>query len=84
LFRWLVAHDRPGEARAVLAAFEGVADTEPSIVAQVEEIQFSVDYERQHAVKWSQLHKADAGSTKPLRRLLLGAGTQLMQQFGGM
>jgi len=81
--RWLVVRDRHDEARAVLAALEGRPDNDPYIIAQFKEIQYSVQYEREHAIKWSQLHKSDPEGTKPLRRLLLGAGTQLMQQFGG-
>jgi len=67
----------------VLAALEGKPEDDPYIAAQFREIQYSVQYEREHVIKWSQLHKSDAEGTKPLRRLLLGAGTQLMQQFGG-
>lgn len=45
-------------------------------------------YEREHAIRWRDLitgkNKRTDGDTKIVRRLLLGAGTQAMQQFGGI
>ena len=46
---------------------------------------YSISYERQNAITWKDLLKRDKGNdTKTLRRLLLGAGSQAMQQFGGI
>ena len=87
LFRWLLAHERKDEATQVLAALEDKTMDDPHVIAQLNEIQFSVDYERDHAVKWRDLLTGkvnENGDTKTLRRLLLGAGTQAMQQFGGI
>ncbi|EXK44431.1 hypothetical protein FOXG_18729 [Fusarium oxysporum f. sp. lycopersici 4287] len=67
--RWLIAHGRTQEATEILACIEDKPTTSPVVTAQLHEIQYSVDYELQHAT---------------LRRLLLGANTQLMQQFGGI
>ncbi|CAJ0547200.1 Ff.00g018270.m01.CDS01 [Fusarium sp. VM40] len=48
---------------------------------------YSVNYEREHTIKWKDIllkRNKDTADTKTLRRLLLGANTQLMQQFGGI
>lgn len=60
---------------------------DPIVTAQLAEIEYSVEYEREHAMKWTDIifrRNRDAGNTKTLRRLLLGANSQLMQQFGGI
>lgn len=81
---WLIQHDRPAEATQVLAAIEAKAEDDPFIIAQRNEIEYSVQYEREHAVRWRDIFKDQTGSTKTVRRLLLGAGTQFMQQFEGI
>lgn len=83
--RWLMSHNRTEEALRNLSCLEGKHPTDPAIILQMEEIQYLVDYEREHALKWKDLLKSGAaGGTKPLRRLLLGAGTQFIQQFEGI
>ncbi|KAI3587867.1 general substrate transporter [Fusarium oxysporum f. sp. albedinis] len=85
--RWLIAHGRTQEATEILACIEDKPTTSPVVIAQLHEIQYSVDYEVQHAVKWKDIllrRNKDKADTKTLRRLLLGANTQLMQQFGGI
>jgi sugar porter (SP) family MFS transporter len=84
--RWLIAHGRPEEATEVLAAIESKAEDDPWVIAQREGIEYSVKYELEHAVGWMDIlrNKSKEGSTKTLRRLLLGAGTQFMQQFEGI
>ncbi|KAL8339115.1 hypothetical protein RB598_007432 [Gaeumannomyces tritici] len=85
--RWLAAHGRHAEALQILGALEGRDVDDPSVEALHREIVFSVEYEREHAVRWRDLARgraSAAGNTKTIRRLLLGAGTQLMQQFGGI
>ncbi|KAJ4057359.1 hypothetical protein NW761_003036 [Fusarium oxysporum] len=84
---WLIAHGRTQEATEILACIEDKPTTSPVVTAQLHEIQYSVDYELQHAVKWKDIllrRNKDTADTKTLRRLLLGANTQLMQQFGGI
>jgi hypothetical protein len=84
---WLLAHDRTDEALQILACLQSTDPTDPAVAAQHHEIRFSIDYEREHAVKLVDLltlRSRDETGTKPLRRLLLGANTQLMQQFGGV
>lgn len=75
---------REDEAIEVLACVEATSIDDPVIITQRDEIKFSITYERENAVRWRDLvlqRKTD--NTKILRRLLLGAGTQAMQQLQG-
>lgn len=81
--RWLIAHGRTEDATHILACIEDKSTTSPIVTAQLHEIQYSVDYERSHTIKWKDIllrRDKDTSDTKTLRRLLLGANTQLMQQ----
>ena len=81
--RWLIAHGRTEEATQILACIEDKPTASPIVTAQLHEIQYSVDYERSHTIKWKDIllrRNKDTSDTKTLRRLLLGANTQLMQQ----
>ncbi|KAH6662791.1 general substrate transporter [Halenospora varia] len=84
--RWLIAHEYEDEAFQILADLEDKDTNDPWILTQHKEIVFTVQYEREHAPKWSELlrGKTEEGETKTIRRLLLGAGTQFMQQFSGI
>lgn len=82
--RWLLAHGKEEEALQVLSCLEAKPVDDPFIIAQRNEIEYSVRYERENAVRWRDLWKRRENDTKTLRRLLLGAGTQFMQQFGGI
>ncbi|KAJ5930901.1 sugar transporter [Penicillium verhagenii] len=83
--RWLLAHGKEDEAIEVLSCLEAKPIDDPFIVAQCREINFSVRYERENAIRWRDLFKTNnANDTKTLRRLVLGAGSQFMQQFGGI
>lgn len=83
--RWLVAHDRQEEAIQILAALEAKPVDHAYVATQLREIDESVQYERAHMVRWRDLLTGKvSGDTKTVRRLLLGAGTQFMQQFEGV
>lgn len=83
--RWLVAHDRHPEALHVLAALDAKGTDDVIVATQLREIDDSVKYELQHMTRWRDLLRGQvSGETKTVRRLLLGAGTQLMQQFEGI
>ncbi|KAK6845407.1 general substrate transporter [Apiospora arundinis] len=58
---------------------------DPYVIAARDELVYSVQDERNNAVRWRDLvrRRNDRG-TKTLRRLLLGIGLQAMQQFGGI
>jgi sugar porter (SP) family MFS transporter len=83
--RWLVQHERQEEAHLVLSCLENKDIEDPIVLAQLKEIQFTVQYERDHSIRWRDLLRASqTEGTKPLRRLILGAGTQFIQQFEGI
>ncbi|KAI4599134.1 hypothetical protein KJ359_002092 [Pestalotiopsis sp. 9143b] len=83
--RWLIAHGRADEAVVILADLENKTADDPVIIAARNEIVYSVRYERENAIRWRDLVRGHAdGGTKTVRRLLLGIGSQAMQQFGGI
>jgi hypothetical protein len=83
--RWLLAHGKEEEAMEVLSCLEAKPIDDPIVVTQRNEIAFSIQYERQNAVRWRDLLKKDKkNDTKTLRRICLGVGSQFMQQFGGI
>lgn len=77
-------HDRDEEASLVLSCLENKELDDPYVLLQLKEIQYSVQYERDHSIRWRDLLKPQPEATKPLRRLILGAGTQFIQQFEGI
>ena len=73
------------EAEVILADLENTSVDDPYIITQSKEIQWVNQVEIEHAVPLMDLLKpGKGGGTKTLRRLLLGMGTQAMQQFGGI
>ncbi|KAJ5081796.1 hypothetical protein NUU61_010060 [Penicillium alfredii] len=84
--RWLMSHDREVEAVQVLAALENKTVNDPYVSTLRNEIGYSIHFERENAMGWLQLisFKKKNNCTKTVRRLLLGAGTQFMQQFQGI
>ncbi|KAJ6083121.1 hypothetical protein N7467_007256 [Penicillium canescens] len=84
--RWLMSHGREVEALQVLACIEDKPANHPYISVQRNEIEYSIRYEAENSLTWTQLflNWRKNNSTKTMRRLLLGAGTQFMQQFQGI
>ncbi|KAJ5769410.1 hypothetical protein N7520_003969 [Penicillium odoratum] len=82
--RWLLMHGRTEEAVEVISCLEAKSINDPFVIAQRNEIEYTVRYERENAVRWRDLFKKTHHDTSTLRRLLLGAGSQFMQQFGGI
>lgn len=85
--RWLIAHGYEDEAFSILADLEDKDENDPFILAQHREIVFTVQYERENSPRWIDLLRGKTGGkagTCTIRRLLLGAGTQFMQQFAGI
>lgn len=82
--RWLLAHGREEEAVEVISCLEAKPIDDPFVIAQRNEIEFTIRYERDNAVRWRDLLKKNRNDTKTLRRLILGAGSQFMQQMGGI
>ncbi|KAL4899130.1 hypothetical protein BDW74DRAFT_184000 [Aspergillus multicolor] len=82
--RWLLSHDRDDEALEVLACIDAMSPDDPYIKTQYDEIKYSIAYERENAIPWRDLIRNKSDSTKTLRRLVLGASTQAIQQFQGI
>jgi hypothetical protein len=58
---------------------------DPYITTQYDEIKYSINYERDNAIRWRDLIRRNkSDGTKTLRRLILGASTQAIQQFQGL
>lgn len=87
LYRWLIAHEYEDEAFQIIADLEGKTIDDPFVITQHKEIVFAVQYERDNAVRWIDLLRnktGDKGGTATLRRLILGAGAQAIQQLSGI
>ncbi|KAI0406778.1 sugar transporter [Xylaria palmicola] len=83
--RWLLAHGHKEEASRILADLDDKSVDDPTVVAECQEIIFSVEYERKNAIRWRDLLRGrTTAGTKTVRRLVLGAGTQAFQQLGGI
>ena len=86
--RWLLKRGREEEAIHVLCALHGSEFTPGNLPAEVQEqhddILETIETERAHAKSWRQLVRKEVGGPANLRRIILGAGTQAMQQFSGI
>ncbi|KAH8732018.1 general substrate transporter [Phaeosphaeriaceae sp. PMI808] len=85
--RWLIARGRVDEAEKILADLESTDISDPYIITQSKDIQWAVQYEKDHAVRWRDLLRgktSDQVGTHTIRRLVLGMGTQAMQQLSGI
>ncbi|THU90604.1 general substrate transporter [Dendrothele bispora CBS 962.96] len=84
--RWLLAHGYEEEGVIVLVALEGGSATakDPKIVDQKLEILEAVRIEQETSPSWSDIFHGRTGDTGMIQRLLLGAGTQWMQQLVGI
>lgn len=79
-----MARGRIDEADKILADLEGLDVHDPFIITQSKDIQWAVQYEKDHAVRWRDLLRGKTGDqagTHTIRRLLLGMGSQAMQQL---
>ncbi|KAI4207104.1 MAG: hypothetical protein LQ348_000688 [Seirophora lacunosa] len=84
--RWLIAHGYIEQAEQIIADLEATTVDDPWVVTESKEIQWAANFERENGLSWMQLlkGKTGTGNTCTVRRLLLGAGTQAMQQLAGI
>ncbi|KJA15880.1 hypothetical protein HYPSUDRAFT_47932 [Hypholoma sublateritium FD-334 SS-4] len=84
--RWLLAHGYNEEGLDILVALEGAHATpkDDLILNQRDVILEAVRIERETAPTWHDIVKGRTGDTGMIQRLLLGAGTQWMQQLVGI
>lgn len=84
--RWLIAHGKIEEADQIIADLEAKEIDDAYVLTESKDIQWAVEYEREHGVSWWDLMRGrtGTGNTSTIRRLLLGAGAQAMQQFAGI
>jgi hypothetical protein len=85
--RWLIAHGDVDQGRQTLADIEGRDVKDLRAAHGVEEIQFAVNFEKEHGVSWGDLLRGrtgDQAGTSTVRRLVLEMGTQIMQQLFGI
>lgn len=83
--RWLLAHGHDVKAVEILASLEAKPVDDPYIATQRNEMEYTIAYERENSIRWRDIFLGKAGrDSKTLRRLILGAGSQFMQQFGGI
>ncbi|KAF8151788.1 general substrate transporter [Crassisporium funariophilum] len=84
--RWLLAHGHIDEGVRILVALEGSHATtkDEFILNQRDKILEAVRIEQENAPTWRDIMKGNTGDTGMIQRLLLGAGTQWMQQLVGI
>ncbi|KAK4696252.1 hypothetical protein P7C71_g1650, partial [Lecanoromycetidae sp. Uapishka_2] len=83
--RWLIAHGQLDEAEQIIADLEATTLDDAFVITESKEIQWAVQYERENGVGWWDLLRGRSGKgTSTIRRLLLGAGAQAMQQLAGI
>ena len=83
--RWLIAHDQIDKAEQIIADLEATSIDDAYVVTESKEIQWAVQYERENGVGWMDLLRGRSGKgTSTIRRLILGAGAQAMQQLAGI
>lgn len=88
--RWLISSDRDqlDGAQQIIADLEDKDINDPYVITAYTEIIAAVEYEREHDVSWGQLLRGKTGEnnggTRPIRRMVLGAGAQAMQQLAGI
>jgi hypothetical protein len=86
----LSANEFQGEiskGQQILAHVESLPFDDDRIKKNVNDISFEVAYEAEHGISWADLLRGRTGDqqgTSTIRRLILGMGTQIMQQLSGI
>ncbi|KAF2158814.1 hypothetical protein M409DRAFT_71445 [Zasmidium cellare ATCC 36951] len=81
--RWLVQRGRTDEASVIIARLRAKPTHDPNVLAEIQMLDAAValEMEEQHGVTVKEIFSG--GKQQTLRRILLGMGTQFMQQMGG-
>ena len=81
-----MAHGDVDQAEKIIADVEGLEVEDPFVTTESKSIQWAVQFEREHGVSWWDILRGRTGSanTSTGRRLILGAGTQAIQQLAGI
>ncbi|RAL65904.1 hypothetical protein DID88_005566 [Monilinia fructigena] len=84
--RWLIAHGKVEEGRQIIADLEDLALADEQVTNDVNDIIYAVEYEQTYGVSWFDLLRGRTGEsgTSTIRRIVLGCGTQIMQQLSGI
>lgn len=82
--RWLVLRDRTEEASQVLGRLRAKSPHDPVVMAEVQLLSDSVASQMAEQKGIGMREIFSGGSRQTFRRILLGMGTQFMQQMGGM
>ncbi|KAM0192753.1 hypothetical protein ACHAPI_008113 [Fusarium lateritium] len=82
--RWLVMKARISEAKETLALLTGKPIDDPELIQQVQQLITAVHHEAEVQSSVTIKEVFSNGEQKTLRRILLGAGTSVFQQIGGV
>lgn len=83
--RWLLLHDRTEEGHEALRRYlgKGLTLDDETVMKELMSIRGAIEIERLSQISFKEVILGRDRSGH-LRRLLLGCGTQFMQQFGGI
>lgn len=82
--RWLVQKDRTEEASVIIGRLRAKPTHDPSVLVEIQTLNATVGLEREEQQSVNLLEMLSGGKQQTLRRILLGMGTQFMQQVGGV
>jgi hypothetical protein len=81
--RWLCFRDRHAEAQIVLARLAAVDPEHPIVMGELRVISETIEAEKAGGkVGWREVFSG--GEHQNFRRIILGAGTSVFQQMGGI
>jgi sugar porter (SP) family MFS transporter len=81
--RWLISHDRQDEAAVVLGSLQGRAPDDADVTLELNIIADSIKAAGGFGQSTPFSSLMTGGKTQHLRRMLLGASSQMMQQLSG-
>ena len=80
--RWLILKDRMHEAAEIIGHLRAKPSNDPEVITEVQMLADNIAHEAaEQRVPFQEIFRN--GKQQTLRRILLGMGTQPMQQIGG-